>query len=67
MRGANWVFVILPLIILWMLVPAFKASTFPAIIKGGIIGLYISLFLIGLYELGYKYISERLSDQDGAP
>jgi len=64
MRGANLVLVIVPLLILWVLVPAFKASTFPAIIKGGVIGLYIGLSVIGVYELGYKYVSGRIFDQD---
>ena len=50
--------------ILWLLAPAFAASTFPPIAKGSVIGIYISLFLIGIYELGYSYVSERLSDED---
>lgn len=64
MRGAHIALVIIPLIILWLLVPALKASTFPVIIKGGFIGLYLGLSVIGLYELGYSYISERLLDED---
>jgi len=67
MRHANLALFILPLIILWLLVPAFKASSFPAIIKGGVIGIYLSLTLIGLYGIGYKYVSERLTDEDRAP
>jgi len=65
MHRVNLVLAILPLLILWGLAPAFKASTFPAIIKGGVIGLYIGLSVIGLYELVYKYVSERLFDRDG--
>jgi len=64
MRVFNFALVIIPVIILWLLAPAIKASTFPAITKGGVIGLYIGLSFIGLYELGYSYISERLSNED---
>jgi len=64
MRGFTLALAILPLIILWVLAPAFKASTFPSIMKGGVIGLYMALSIIGVYELGYNYISERLSDED---
>jgi len=64
MRSFNLALALIPLIILWVLVPVFKASTFPPIIKGGVIGLYMSLSFIGLYELGYSYVSERLSEKD---
>lgn len=50
MRGSNFVLVVAPIAILIMLVPAFEASTFPKIIKGGVIGLYISLTVIGLMK-----------------
>ena len=63
MRGVNIALVVVPLLILWLLEPAFKASSFPAIVKGGVIGLYLSLSVIGVYEMGYQYISERLSDK----
>lgn len=63
MRGMNLALVVVPLIILWLLMPALKASSFPAIAKGGVIGLYASLSLIGIYEMGYSYISERLSEE----
>ena len=63
MRGLNLALAVVPLLILWLLVPAFKASSFPPVAKGGVIGLYLSLSLIGVYEMGYQYISERLSDK----
>ena len=50
MRGSNFVLVVAPIAILLMLVPAFEASTFPKIIKGAVIGLYISLSVIGLMK-----------------
>ena len=64
MRGANMVLIFIPLIILWLLVPAFKATTFPPIIVGGVIGLYFGLSVIGVYELGYSYVTQRLSEKD---
>lgn len=64
MRGANIVLIFIPLIILWLLVPAFKATTFPSIIVGGVIGLYFGLSVIGVYELGYSYVTQRLSEKD---
>jgi len=51
MRGSNLVLIVAPIIILVMLMPAFEASTFPNIIKGGVIGLYLSLSFIGLLKL----------------
>jgi len=51
MRGSTLVLIIAPLIILGMLIPAFEASTFPNIIKGGVVGLYLSLSFIGLAQL----------------
>ena len=50
MQGSNFVLVVAPIAILIMLVPAFEASTFPKIIKGSVIGLYISLSFIGLMK-----------------
>lgn len=63
MRGRNLALAVVPLMILWLLMPSLKASTFPAITKGGVIGLYFSLSLIGLYEMGYDYISERFPEK----
>lgn len=64
MRGANIVLIFIPLIILWLLVPAFKSTTFSPIIVGGVIGLYFGLSVIGVYELGYSYVTQRLSEKD---
>ena len=64
MRGANIILIFLPLIILWLMVPVFQASTYPSIIKGGVIGLYFGLSFIGVYELGYSYVTERLAQED---
>lgn len=64
MRRVYWVFFLMPLIILWLVSGAIKASTFPAIVKGAIIGLYFGISLIGLYELGRGYFESRLTDKD---
>lgn len=50
----NLALFILPPLILWMMVPAFVASTFPAIAKGGVIGIYLSISYIGFTELRKK-------------
>ena len=47
MRGSAFLLIILPPYILWALFPALVASTFPAIIKGGFIGLYCAISIIG--------------------
>lgn len=64
MRRVYWVFFLMPLIILWLVSGAIKASTFPAVVKGAIIGLYFGISLIGLYELGRGYVESRLTDKD---
>lgn len=51
MRGSNFVLFLAPIAILIMLVPAFEASTFPKIVKGSVIGIYISLSLIGVIKV----------------
>lgn len=50
MRVSNFILVVAPIAILIMLMPAFEASTFPNIIKGSVVGLYISLSFIGLMK-----------------
>jgi len=51
MQGSSIVLVFAPLAILLVLMPAFEASSFPAIIKGSVIGLYIGISLIGILKM----------------
>lgn len=64
MRSLNLALVIVPPIILWLLVPAFVASTYSTLAKGSVIGLFLSLSFIGIYELGYSYVCENLTEQE---
>ena len=48
MQGSNLILVVAPMAILAMLMPSIEASTFPNIIKGSVMGLYMSLSVIGL-------------------
>lgn len=50
MSGSNKILVFAPIAILMVLVPVFEASTFPNIIKGGVIGLYCAISLIGVLK-----------------
>ena len=51
MQGSSIILVFAPLAILLVLMPAFEASSFPAIIKGSVIGLYIGISLIGILKM----------------
>ena len=51
MQGSSIVLVFAPLAILLVLMPAFEASSFPAIIKGSFIGLYIAISIIGILKM----------------
>ena len=51
MNRSNVILVFAPITILFVLVPAFEASTFPNIIKGGIIGLYCAISFIGVLKM----------------
>jgi flagellar biosynthesis protein FliR len=51
MNGSNVVLVFAPLAILLVLMPVFEASTFPNIIKGGVIGLYCAISIIGVLKM----------------
>jgi len=51
MNGSNVVLVFAPIAILLVLIPAFEASTFPSIIKGSVIGLYLGISLIGILKM----------------
>jgi hypothetical protein len=57
MRGSNLILVAAPVAILKMLMPAFEASTFPMMIKGCVIGLYISLSFIGVMKVFEEFSS----------
>ena len=50
MRG-NWILVVLPPFILWLLVPAFQAAETSNLIKGSVIGLYLSISIISLLQM----------------
>ena len=51
MNGSNIVLVFAPIAILIALMPVFEASTFPNIIKGFVIGLYLGISLIGVIKM----------------
>jgi len=51
MNGSNVVLVFAPIAILIVLMPVFEASTFPNIIKGFVIGLYLGISLIGVIKM----------------
>jgi len=50
MRG-NWILVILPFFILWLLQPTFQAASVPNLLKGGVIGIYLSISIISLLQM----------------
>ena len=51
MNGSNVILVFAPIAILIVLMPVFEASTFPNIVKGFVIGLYLSISFIGLIKM----------------
>ena len=51
MNGSNVILVFAPIAILMVLMPAFEASTFPNIIKGSVIGLYLGISFIGILKM----------------
>lgn len=51
MQGSSVVLVFAPIAILLMLMPTFEASTLPAIIKGSVVGLYLSISFIGILKM----------------
>ena len=51
MNGSNIALVFAPIAILVALMPGFEASSFPNIIKGSVIGLYLGISLIGLLKI----------------
>ena len=51
MNGSNIVLVFAPVAILTVLMPVFEASTFPNIIKGFVIGLYLGISLTGVIKM----------------
>jgi len=50
-NGSNIVLVFVPIAILIVLMPAFETSTFPNIIKGSVIGLYLGISFIGVLKM----------------
>jgi len=50
MRSSNFILIFAPILILILLEPAFEASTFSNGIKGMVIGLYVSLSIVGLIK-----------------
>jgi len=50
MRG-NWILVVLPPFILWLLLPAFQASDLSNLVKGSVIGIYLSISIISLLQM----------------
>lgn len=51
MNGSNIVLVFAPIAILIVLMPAFEASTFPNILKGFVIGIYLGISFIGILKM----------------
>ena len=51
MSGSALVIAVMPLCILAMLMPSLEASTYSAPLKGGFIGLYCGISIIGFMKL----------------
>jgi flagellar biosynthesis protein FliR len=51
MSGSSITLVFAPIAILIMLMPAFEASTFPNVIKGTVIGIYLAITIIGVIKM----------------
>lgn len=51
MNGSNIALVFAPIAILILLGPVFDASTFPNMIKGSVIGLYLGISFIGILKM----------------
>ena len=51
MNGSSVILVFAPIAILMVLMPVFEASTFPNIIKGSVIGLYLGISFIGILKM----------------
>ena len=51
MNGSNIALVFMPIAILVALMPVFEASSFPNIIKGSVIGLYLGISFIGILKM----------------
>ncbi|MEP3890172.1 MAG: hypothetical protein ABJN69_06870 [Hellea sp.] len=51
MQGSNIILVFAPIAILIILTPAFEASTFPSIVIGSVVGLYLGISFIGVLKI----------------
>ncbi len=51
MRGTNLILAVLPVFILWLLIPAFQAAPMSNLVKGSVIGLYLSISIISLLQM----------------
>lgn len=51
MNGSNIALVFAPIAILVALMPVFEASSFPNILKGSVIGLYMGISFIGILKM----------------
>lgn len=51
MNGSNIALVFAPIAILVVLMPVFEVSTFPSIVKGSVIGIYLGISLIGIIKM----------------